>query len=94
MYASGVPLGMLVDYKGPRWGVAVGVVFFALGYYPIAKGLDVSTHGRPVLRDYSLRSRSRRIQCRCTLLVLLLFRVWECVRFQWCYQSVYVILHT
>jgi len=29
----------MVDVKGPRWGVALGTVFFAAGYYPIAKGM-------------------------------------------------------
>lgn len=38
MYASGIPVGMLIDAKGPRWGVALGTIFFAAGYYPIAKG--------------------------------------------------------
>lgn len=38
MYASGIPLGMMVDAKTPRWGVALGAVFFAAGYYPIARG--------------------------------------------------------
>jgi len=38
MYATGIPSGMLVDARGPRWGVALGMVFFAAGYYPIAKG--------------------------------------------------------
>jgi hypothetical protein len=38
MYAFGVPSGMLVDKKGPRWGVALGIILFAAGYYPIAQG--------------------------------------------------------
>lgn len=38
MYASGIPVGMLVDAKGPRWGVALGIILFAAGYYPIAQG--------------------------------------------------------
>jgi MFS family permease len=40
MYASGVPLGMLVDAKTPRWGVGLGVIFFAVGYYPIAQAYN------------------------------------------------------
>lgn len=40
MYASGIPLGMMVDAKTPRWGVALGAIFFAVGYYPIAKAYD------------------------------------------------------
>lgn len=38
MYATGIPVGMLVDAKSPRWGVAVGIVFFCAGYLPIAMG--------------------------------------------------------
>lgn len=38
MYATGIPAGMLIDARGPRWGVAIGTVLFAAGYYPIAKG--------------------------------------------------------
>ena len=38
MYASGIPVGMLIDARGPRWGVALGTVLFGAGYYPIAKG--------------------------------------------------------
>lgn len=38
MYASGIPVGMLIDARGPRWGVAIGTVLFGAGYYPIAKG--------------------------------------------------------
>jgi len=38
MYASGIPLGMLIDTRGPRWGVALGIILFGAGYYPIAKG--------------------------------------------------------
>lgn len=38
MYATGIPSGMLVDARGARWGVAIGTVLFAAGYYPISKG--------------------------------------------------------
>lgn len=40
MYATGVPVGMLVDSKGPRWGVSLGIVLFAGGYYPLAGGKE------------------------------------------------------
>ncbi|KAI1612828.1 major facilitator superfamily domain-containing protein [Exophiala viscosa] len=40
MYAFGVPSGMMVDAKGPRWGVTLGVIFFAVGYYPIARAYE------------------------------------------------------
>ena len=40
MYATGIPSGMMVDAKSPRWGVALGTICFAVGYYPIAKAYD------------------------------------------------------
>lgn len=40
MYAMGIPAGLLVDKKGPRWGVAVGAVALACGYFPIQSGAD------------------------------------------------------
>ncbi|KAK5087072.1 hypothetical protein LTR05_004243 [Lithohypha guttulata] len=42
MYATGIPAGMLIDARSPRWGVAVGTVFFAGGYYPIAKAFTAA----------------------------------------------------
>lgn len=39
MYASGVPVGMMIDAKTPRWGVTLGIALFAAGYYPIALGM-------------------------------------------------------
>jgi hypothetical protein len=39
MYAFGIPSGILVDSKGPRWGVVLGIALFAAGYYPIAEGV-------------------------------------------------------
>lgn len=38
MYATGIPAGMMVDAKTPRWGIVLGIFFFAIGYYPIARG--------------------------------------------------------
>ncbi|EXJ82499.1 hypothetical protein A1O3_06312 [Capronia epimyces CBS 606.96] len=40
MYAFGIPSGMMVDAKGPRWGVALGIILFAAGYYPIARAYE------------------------------------------------------
>lgn len=40
MYAFGIPSGMMVDAKGPRWGVSLGIILFAAGYYPIARGRE------------------------------------------------------
>jgi MFS family permease len=35
MYASGIPLGYMVDHKGPRPGVAIGCIALGAGFYPI-----------------------------------------------------------
>ncbi|KAI9718549.1 MAG: hypothetical protein M1812_004000 [Candelaria pacifica] len=40
MYASGIPIGMLVDAKGPRPGGLIGALCLGLGYYPIHKAYD------------------------------------------------------
>lgn len=35
MYASGVPFGILIDTKGPRWSVLIGAIALACGYFPL-----------------------------------------------------------
>ncbi|KAF2430097.1 MFS transporter-like protein [Tothia fuscella] len=40
MYASGIPLGYMVDAKGPRPGVLLGGLTLGLGYFPIMKAYD------------------------------------------------------
>ena len=35
MYAMGIPAGLLVDKKGPKWGVLAGGIALACGYFPI-----------------------------------------------------------
>ncbi|KAK3116427.1 hypothetical protein LTR53_003220 [Teratosphaeriaceae sp. CCFEE 6253] len=35
MYAMGIPGGILIDHKGPRWGVMLGVVALACGYFSL-----------------------------------------------------------
>lgn len=51
MYASGIPLGLLTDARGPRLTTLLGAVTLGVGYYPIYSGvLDVvavcgSSHG-------------------------------------------------
>ena len=41
MYTAGVPIGMLVDSRGPRPGVAVGAVALGVGYFSIYRCKDV-----------------------------------------------------
>lgn len=40
MYATGIPAGIVIDNRGPRWGVAIGLLLFCGGYYPLAKAFD------------------------------------------------------
>jgi len=35
MYAMGIPGGILIDARGPRWGVAAGLIALACGYFPL-----------------------------------------------------------
>ncbi|KAI9671685.1 MAG: hypothetical protein M1831_003213 [Alyxoria varia] len=35
MYAMGIPAGILIDRKTPRWGVTFGAIALACGYFPI-----------------------------------------------------------
>ena len=42
MYGAGIPVGILVDAKGPRPAIAIGAVSLGLGYFLINRG-DSST---------------------------------------------------
>lgn len=38
MYASGIPLGLLTDARGPRLSTILGAITLGAGYYPIYQG--------------------------------------------------------
>ncbi len=40
MYSMGVPIGMVIDARGPRPGVIVGSILLGLGYFPIKQAFD------------------------------------------------------
>lgn len=88
MYASGIPVGMLIDAKGPRWGVALGIVFFAAGYYPIAKGWS-----KTILKEYgsdtfdSLRCWPWGLQHWFSVSLLLLYWSWKLLGLHCVHQS-------
>jgi len=48
MYASGIPMGMLIDSKGPRWGVFIGAVALACGYFPLYSAYEKGPGSMPV----------------------------------------------
>lgn len=51
MYGMGIPVGMLVDHKGPRPAVLLGAIALALGYIPIYRGGDCRRHPFPDMAD-------------------------------------------
>lgn len=40
MYASGIPLGLLTDARGPRLTTFLGAITLGIGYYPIYLGMS------------------------------------------------------
>jgi hypothetical protein len=40
MYASGIPLGLLIDARGPRLTTILGAITLGVGYYPIYQGMN------------------------------------------------------
>ncbi|KAK4631301.1 hypothetical protein CLAFUW4_02405 [Fulvia fulva] len=56
MYAMGIPGGILIDSRGPRWGVAMGCVCLSLGYFPLKSAYDngAGSMGVPMLCFFAL----------------------------------------
>ena len=40
MYTAGIPIGLLVDAKGPRPGTLFGSASLAVGYFSLYRGMD------------------------------------------------------
>ena len=56
MYGSGIPVGILVDAKGPRSAVILGALALGIGYFPIHQGkIDSAIHESLLTRPISLR---------------------------------------
>ena len=47
MYASGIPIGLLVDAKGPKPGVFLGCAMLGIGYFALYSGLSFSSFNEP-----------------------------------------------
>lgn len=45
MYAMGIPAGLLIDSRGPRWGVLLGCICLACGYLPLHKAYEAKGEG-------------------------------------------------
>lgn len=58
MYAMGIPGGILIDSKGPRWGVLMGCICLAAGYFPLKSAYDngPASMGVPLLCFFGLLS--------------------------------------
>lgn len=45
MYAMGIPAGLLIDSRGPRWGVLLGLICLACGYFPLHNAYESGGKG-------------------------------------------------
>lgn len=56
MYAMGIPGGILIDTKGPRWGVLVGLIGLAVGYFSLHSAYEqgAGSFGLPALCFFTL----------------------------------------
>ena len=76
MYASGIPVGLLVDAKGPRLGVLGGSVALGVGYYPLYQGGSYQPVTDTLLNNTSVQWRSWFDGYGLAVFVLLLDRCW------------------
>lgn len=64
MYAAGIPVGLLVDAKGPRPGVLLGSITMGAGYLGVHQGMALQTRERLLAHDpISLRTGGWLRQC-------------------------------
>jgi nitrate/nitrite transporter NarK len=54
MYSLGIPLGMMVDAKGPRIAVILGAFLLALGYFPLHRAYEKGSGPVPLLCVFSI----------------------------------------
>ncbi|RDW92030.1 hypothetical protein BP5796_01424 [Coleophoma crateriformis] len=53
MYSVGIPVGILVDRKGPRLAVVIGFVCLAAGYFPLHQAYDRGSGSLPAMCFFS-----------------------------------------
>jgi hypothetical protein len=53
MYLLGIPVGMIVDAKGPRIAVIVGALLLGAGYFPLHQAYDRGSGSMPLLCLFS-----------------------------------------
>ncbi|KAJ2898862.1 hypothetical protein MKZ38_003621 [Zalerion maritima] len=56
MYSCGIPVGWLIDGKGPRPGVLLGSVLLGLGYFPLHQAYDIASGSVALLCVFSFMS--------------------------------------
>ncbi|CAD6452806.1 b26bfee3-410b-445f-b400-e7f381c97392 [Sclerotinia trifoliorum] len=56
MYSCGIPIGLLVDGKGPRPAVILGMLLLAAGYFPLYQAYNKGSGWLPLLCLYSFFS--------------------------------------
>lgn len=56
MYAMGIPGGIIIDSRGPRWGVMIGLIGLAVGYFSLHSAYDqgAGSMSIPMLCFFSL----------------------------------------
>lgn len=53
MYSAGVPIGMLIDSKGPRPAVVLGSILLGIGYYPLHVAYSAGHGSVPLMCFFS-----------------------------------------
>lgn len=56
MYSLGIPVGMLVDNKGPRPAVVIGCLLLGAGYFPLHQAYNRGSGSVPILCMFSFLS--------------------------------------
>lgn len=51
MYSAGIPIGLLVDAKGPRPGAIFGSVLLGVGYFALYRGTELYGGPKSLLSD-------------------------------------------
>ncbi|SPO05064.1 related to MCH1 Monocarboxylate Permease Homologue, not transporting monocarboxylate [Cephalotrichum gorgonifer] len=53
MYTLGFPVGLLIDSRGPRIAVVIGMLLLALGYFPLHEAYELGAGAVPILCLFS-----------------------------------------
>ena len=56
MYAAGIPVGMLVDARGPKPGVIMGGICLGVGFLALQRSMHFCEAGSPFLAHVSIQA--------------------------------------